>query len=155
MKILIQGNSGAGKTTLGKELASELGYSRLVLDDIAFTGIDFKLVENAILRKKVNEFITANHNHVISGNYNSQLEDMTRIDAQLIIYLVPSYFKNMSYLLRRTWLRCYYKIPVCNGNVETFKQALFTKDSILLWAHCNYHIQKKQAYDLSKSYDFK
>jgi hypothetical protein len=41
-------------------------------------------------------------------------------------------------LFKRTFLRVFYKMPICNGNYETLSQQLTFKDSILVYQLKNY-----------------
>jgi len=85
-KVHIVGNTGAGKTTLGKELARILGVPLLPLDTLQW-GPNWTPSPRDEFRAKFQEFLDQNPNGwVIDGNYYSVLRDLMEKHQTDVIY---------------------------------------------------------------------
>jgi hypothetical protein len=69
----------------------------------------------------------------VDGNY-STLRDLTWERADTVVWLDYSLWVVMTRVVRRTFTRIFARIELWNGNRESLKGALFSKESILLWA---------------------
>lgn len=54
--------------------------------------------------------------------------------------------------LKRTITRAYTKEQVCNGNIESWKQSFFSKESILLWVITTHKKRQREYPILLKEY---
>ncbi|MGN0814017.1 MAG: DNA topology modulation protein FlaR [Candidatus Coproplasma sp.] len=70
MKICVIGYSGAGKSTLARILGEKYGVPVLHLDSVYWYG-DWQNLDFEQMDKRVKEFLSANQNWVIDGNYYS------------------------------------------------------------------------------------
>jgi adenylate kinase family enzyme len=133
LRVHVIGTSGAGKSTVAKHLASELGMPRLELDSI-YHQANWTPLPVEDFRSQVAEFIKY-ESWVIDGNY-STVSDLIDERATHVVWLdYPRWFV-MLRLLRRTLKRTVMRQELWNGNRETLSN-LFSRDpheNILLWA---------------------
>ena len=92
--ILIFGVAGSGKTTLGKELASRLGWQHIDLDDYFWkkdTTLPFtEFYERDVMVENLRKAIAKQPNFVMSGNYKSMLkEHFTELLVLAVFLTVP------------------------------------------------------------------
>ncbi len=128
-RIVILGCTGAGKTTFGRKLAAKLGYPATDLDDLNWLpGWTMRPTEEFFSRAKD----AASHPQwVIIGNY-SKVREAIWPKADAFIWLDYPFPRIFWQLLRRSVLRAIDKNPICNGNIESWRQ-FFSKESIMLW----------------------
>jgi adenylate kinase family enzyme len=128
-RIVILGCTGSGKTTFGRKLAARLGYPATDLDDLNWLpGWTMRPTEEFFALAKD----AASHPQwVIIGNY-SRVREAIWPRADMFIWLDYPFPRVFWQLLRRSVLRAVDKNPICNGNIESWKQ-FFSKESIMLW----------------------
>ena len=139
-RIVILGVTGSGKTTFGRALAGRLNYAATDLDDLNW-------LPGWIQRPTEEFYALANDaaqkpDWVIIGNY-SKVRTAIWPHADTFIWLdypPPLVFWR---LLRRSVLRAIDKNPICNGNIESWKQ-FFSKDSIMLWFFKSYRKRRRE-----------
>ena len=85
------------------------------------------------LRRRV-EPIVASDAWVIDGSYRSKLGDLVLDRADTVVWLDLPRRVWLPRLLRRTLLRIVRREELWNGNRETLRGALFSRDSILVFA---------------------
>jgi adenylate kinase family enzyme len=130
-RIAITGGSGAGKTTLGRELARRIdgifvevdaiqhkaGWIKATFDEIS-TGIHAALdgqsrwVVDCICEREVGDFIASS--------------------ADIIVWLDLPLATKLSRLFRRSWRRVRGRELLWNGNVETWRDVFVGRDAVLL-----------------------
>ena len=147
MRIAIVGCSCAGKSTMARKIGAELGIRVVDLDDLHWLP-GWKEVPDEELRVKVEEF-TAEEEWVTAGNYRV-VRDIIWGRATHIIWLNYSFRVVWSRALWRTFSRVFTRELVCNGNRESLRLALFSKESILLWVLQTYSKRKVEFADLLK-----
>ena len=139
-RIVILGATGSGKTTFGRALAARLDYAATDLDELNWlpgwvqrpTGEFYALANDAAQKP----------DWVIIGNY-SKVRDAVWPRADAFIWLDYPFPLVFWRLLRRSVLRAIDKNPICNGNIESWKQ-FFSKDSIMLWLFKSYRKRKRE-----------
>lgn len=131
MRIYIIGNSAQGKTTIGKELSRQTGIVSYDMDDL-FWLPNWQQIRDEEKIEVLNN-IAKKDSWIVSGNY-SKVSGVIKENATCIIWLYYPYHMNMWRSIKRSINRAWTKKEVCNGNVESWRN-LFTKDSIILWAH--------------------
>ena len=133
MRVNIVGISGVGKTTLGRRLANRLHCPFAELDDFHW-GPDWQARPREELRANVAEFVRQPA-WVIDGNYADRARDLIWPHTDLVVWLDFSLPIVVWRLLRRTVRRAVRKERLWSaGNRESFKEALFSRDSLLVWA---------------------
>lgn len=128
-RILIYGVTGSGKTALAKRLGEAAGLPWHEADQLTWEP-GWKPVPEAEQRRRI-AAICDRPEWILDTAYSSWL-DVPIERADLIVALDLPRWLSFGRLLRRTATRLADRRPVCNGNVETLRQAL-SRDSILLW----------------------
>lgn len=129
-RIVIIGTTGAGKSTLARQLAEKLNLSYIDLDDLHhMPGWRERPLED--YRRLLTE-ATHVDKWVVAGNYMTKSHDIILPSADTLIWLDMPFTSNLWQLFKRTINRIYSGEPVCNGNKETLLVQL-SKESILLW----------------------
>ncbi|EGJ29762.1 MULTISPECIES: hypothetical protein [Moorena] len=110
-KILIFGNSGAGKTTLALKLQVELSLPILDLDTITWIP-DLPGVrrEDAESERLLIDFIQKNPGWIIEGCYGSLIETAANYSSEMI-FLNPGVKKCLENNRLRPWEPHKYKTP--------------------------------------------
>lgn len=130
-RIVVVGTSGSGKTTLAHQLGALLSIPAVELDALHWEP-NWTPASLPVLRERV-ELALRGEAWVVDGNYN-KLRDLTWERADTIVWLDYSLAVIMARLMRRTFTRVFSGEELWNGNRERLGNALFSKDSILLWA---------------------
>lgn len=129
-RILVYGVTGSGKSTLALQIADVLGLPLHLADEEI--GWLPGWVERPVPDQRViAERICAEEHWVLDTAYGHWREVATS-RAQVMVALDYPRWVSLTWLLRRTAHRLRTHEPVCNGNVETWSQAL-SWDSILMW----------------------
>lgn len=139
-RVNIVGCCGAGKTTLGCDLARHLDIPAVDLDELIWLP-DWKTREETEFKTLVRGVLETD-TWVVSGNY-SRLRMEIWARAQTVIWLDYGFFVVMRQLLRRTFLRNLRGDLCCNGNRETWGR-VFSRESILLWALQTYARRRRE-----------
>ena len=142
-KIIVIGSSGAGKTTLAKNLSVALGIAHTELDSI-FHLKNWQPLDTNEFQARVEE-ITNEPEWIICGNYFNKLggEDYFS-KADTIIWCDYSFPLVFSRLLSRTLKRTITKQELWNENKESFVTNFFSKESVLLWMMHTWNEQNRR-----------
>jgi adenylate kinase family enzyme len=130
-RIVIVGTSGSGKTTLARQLGAQLNIPAVELDALYWEP-DWTSAPPPVLRERVDAALSGD-GWVVDGNY-STLRDLTWGRADTVVWLDYRLWVVMTRVVRRTFTRAFARVELWNGNRESLKKALFSKESILLWA---------------------
>jgi adenylate kinase family enzyme len=85
MKIVVIGQSGAGKSTFARQLALEMGYPILYLDSL-WHATDYSEAATIQFRQAQVEFMASHENWIVEGNYASSF-DLRLPQADQIVLL--------------------------------------------------------------------
>jgi adenylate kinase family enzyme len=124
--------SCSGKTTLGRELARRLAVPFVELDALVH-GPSWTETPDDELRALV-EPIVASDGWVIDGGYWGKLGDLVLRNADVVVWLDLPVRIWLPRLVRRTWGRIIRREELWNGNRETLRNVLFSRDSLILFA---------------------
>jgi adenylate kinase family enzyme len=145
-RILVFGTSGAGKTTLSKQLSQILQIKHIELDQVHWQP-NWAHLPKPEFREKVEDILDSSPEQqwVIDGNYKV-LWDILFPRATDIIWLDYPLYIVLWRLIIRTFLRIFYKEEICNGNVETFSSLmkLDPDKNLILYAIDNHPKLRKQ-----------
>lgn len=130
-RISIVGCSGSGKTTLARKLAAQLQIPHVELDGL-FWGRNWQAAGTEEFRDRISQAVTQ-PNWVIDGNY-LRARDLVWQRATLIVWLDYSRWRVMWQIFGRTCQRVFLAQPLWNGNRESWRQAFFSRDSMIYYA---------------------
>jgi adenylate kinase family enzyme len=140
---IVASASGNGKTTLGRELARRLDVPFVELDALVH-GPNWVQTPNDELRRLV-EPILAGESWVVDGTYRGKLGDLVLRHADVVVWLDQPIRVWLPRLLRRTSRRLRGRELLWNDNRETFRNALFGRESLLVWAF-RMHFRRRRVY---------
>lgn len=141
-RVLVVGNSGAGKTTFARALARRIGVPHRELDEV-FWGPAWTKKDPEVARGILREFLgSAAEGWVVDGNWNDSRQGLAD-DADAVLWLDYPRPVVMSRVLRRTVARAVLRRPVYHGNRESLASLVRTdpERNIVLWswtAHASY-----------------
>ena len=143
-RVNVKGTSGSGKTTFGKELARRLGVPFVELDALHH-GPDWAEPTNDEFRARMREAIdAAPEGWVIDGNYEAKLGDQVLGAADTIVWLDLPLRLKLGRLWRRTNYRLRNDVELWNGNKETWRNALWGRDSLFGWMLRTHFRQRRE-----------
>jgi adenylate kinase family enzyme len=140
---VIASASGNGKTTLGRQLAERLAVPFIEMDALVH-GPGWVETSDDDLRAQV-EPVIASGGWVIDGSYRGKLGDLVLDGAEVIVWLDLPMWVWMPRLIRRTARRIRGREELWNGNTETLRNVLFSRDSLLLFA-VRSHFRRRRIY---------
>ena len=140
-RISVVGTSGSGKTTLARQISQRLAIPHVELDALHWEP-NWTEVPDEVMRDRVTIALSCN-TWVVDGNY-SVVRDIVWGKADTLVWLDYPFWVIMKQLLWRTFWRSVTQEEVCNGNRETLQKALFSRDSILLWALQTYQKRRRE-----------
>jgi adenylate kinase family enzyme len=140
-RVVVQGTSGSGKTTVSKALATALGVECLELDGL-YQQPDWTPLDVEEFRSRVEGFVEQPR-WIVDGNY-SHVRDILWPRATLIVVIDLPKRIVMTRVIKRTFLRILRREELWNGNRESWRNALSPDPmrNIILWSwnsHSKYH----------------
>ena len=129
---VIASASGNGKTTFGRDLAGRLGVPFFELDSFHW-GPNWSEATPEELRAAVVP-IVQREAWVVDGTYRGKLGDLVLESADVVVWLDLPMRVWLPRLLQRTVRRVVRREELWNGNRETLRNVLFSRDSLLLYA---------------------
>ena len=141
--VILASASGNGKTTLGRELARRLDVPFHELDALHH-GPGWAEATADVLRARV-EPLVAEDEWVVDGAYRGKLGDLVLDRADLVVWLDLPLRVWLPRLLRRTVRRVVTREELWNGNRETLRNVLFSRESLILYA-LRSHFRRRRKY---------
>jgi adenylate kinase family enzyme len=131
-RVVVFGTTGSGKSTLAEKLAQQKGL-RLIELDALYWGRDWQGAPVELFRHRV-ERETRDGDWIVVGNYG-QVRDLVWRPADTLIWLDLPLSIVMWRLFWRTLRRVVSGEELWGtGNRETWRNAFFSRQSILVWA---------------------
>jgi hypothetical protein len=130
-RVVVVGTSGSGKTHLAQALAQRLGLAHVELDAL-FWQPHWQGTPREVFREKVSAALAAPA-WALDGNYRS-VRDLTWGRATALVWLDYPLPLVMWRLARRTFGRMARRELLWGTNHEQLGTAVFSRDSIFLWA---------------------
>jgi adenylate kinase family enzyme len=143
-RISVKGTSGSGKSTVALALARRLGIAYIELDALHH-GPNWSEPTAEEFRVRVGEVMeSAPGGWVIDGNYDSKLGDLVVDEADTIVWLNLPLSVTFPRVVRRSVHRIRNDVELWNGNRETWRDQLASRDSIFLWMVKSHVRQRRQ-----------
>lgn len=132
-RIAIYGPSGSGKTTIGRELAPLLGVPFVELDAVFHARPGWQDLSREEFRREAIALLAAHPDGLVfDGNYD-HVRDLVLPRTDSVVWLRLPFHVVYPRLVARTLRRGFSNAELWGGNHETLGQALFSRDSMLLW----------------------
>lgn len=128
-RILVYGVTGSGKTTAALAIGSRTGLPVTLVDEL--TWLPGWVPVGASVQREVIGDIVAGERWVLDSSYSDWL-GFVLPRTELVVALDYPRRLSLARLVRRTVSRVITKEPLCNGNVEGWRNAV-GRDSIILW----------------------
>lgn len=151
-RIVVIGSSCSGKSTFSQSLAFKKEIEYIELDQLHWLP-NWIERSDAEFRTLVNEAVSTD-SWVVDGNY-SVARDIIWPQATEIIWLNHSFSLVLYRSFSRSIKRVMTKEKLFSGNVESFKQTFFSRDSIILWVLKTYHQKRKNYSNILKAVEKK
>jgi adenylate kinase family enzyme len=132
-RIAIIGTSGAGKTTLGREIARRMNTVFVEVDSIQHKAHWTKATVEE-LRAGIEARIGGRDSWVIDDTCQRELGDFVSGRVDVILWLDLPLLLKLRRLCRRSWRRVRTREVLWNGNFETWRDVFVGKDSVLVHA---------------------
>lgn len=129
-RVVVLGMSGAGKSSLARELATKLAVPHVELDAL-FWGPNWKPKPAATFRELTHAAVTA-PGWVVDGNYSS-VRDIVWPRATIAVWLNFPLRVVLWRVFWRTMRRLLGREALWHGNRESFRRTFLSRDSILWW----------------------
>ena len=142
-KVAVIGGTGSGKSTVAQQLAERLGVPHIELDALFWkpgwvmpTAEEFRPVVEAALDQD---------GWVADGNYSTRLRNVVLDQADLVVWLDMPFWTKFWRLLRRTHRRIRTREVLWGTNVDTWRGAFLSRDSLFWWL-LKTHFPNKRKY---------
>jgi adenylate kinase family enzyme len=139
-RIVVIGMSGAGKTTLARKLAAQLGTTHIELDSLHWDR-DWTPRPLDRFRALAAEAVAAER-WVADGNYSS-VRDVVWPRATTIIWLNLPFRVVFGRVLARSLRRAFTGETLWQGNRESLTRTFFSRESILWWVITQYGAKRR------------
>jgi adenylate kinase family enzyme len=140
-RIVVIGTTCSGKTTLAAQLAQRLGVRHVELDALNWQP-NWTETPLDVFRASIADALSANA-WVVDGNYR-KVRDIVWTHADTIIWLDYPLPVILARLFKRTLRRVVTREELWNGNRETLRGTLLSRDSLLLWALKTYRRRRRE-----------
>lgn len=141
-RVVVIGDSCAGKTTFARALALRLAAPHVQLDEHNWLP-NWQAASTEVFRASVAAATTGSA-WVVDGNYTHKLQDLVWAKADTIIWLDPPLWLILVRFFRRSFWRAFTREEVWNGNRESLRNSIFSKESLLVWIVTTHGRRQKQ-----------
>ncbi len=131
-RVNVKGSSGSGKSTFARELAAKLDLPYVELDALHH-GPNWSEPTPAEFRDRIRPIVDREA-WVIDGNYEWKLGDLVMREADLVVWLDLPLALKLRRLWRRTRHRIRNDVELWSGNRESWKNALWGRESLFVWS---------------------
>lgn len=150
-RIVVVGTTGTGKTILAQELSKRLGIPHVELDALYWEPHWIEPTVE-VFREKVSRAVSGEA-WVVDGNY-SKVRDLVWPRADTIVWLDLSLPVILRRLARRTLQRLLTQEELWSGNRERLRTALFSRNSLFIWALKTYRRRRRDFSALPSNPEF-
>jgi adenylate kinase family enzyme len=148
---IVTSASGCGGTTVGRELAARV--------DVPFYELDALFWKRGWVESTGDELrvavepIVATDAWVIDGSYQSKIGQLVLGSADVVVWLDLPMRIWLPRLVRRTFLRARTGEELWHGNYESFRKALLSRDSLLLFTLRHFRARRRTYPERFADYD--
>jgi adenylate kinase family enzyme len=150
-RIVVVGTTGSGKTMLARELAKRLGIPYVELDALYWEP-QWTEPTVEVFRERVSRAVSGEA-WVVDGNY-SKVRDLVWPRADTVVWVDFSLPVILQPLVRRTFQRVVTQEELWSGNRERLRTALFSRNSLFVWALKTYRRRRREYSALPRMSEF-
>ena len=143
MRVAILGTSGAGKTTLGRELARRLDGVFIEVDALQHKA-NWGRASPDEVGGEIRAAIAGKTEWVIDSTCEREVGDFVSEQADVIIWLDLPLALKLFRLFRRSWRRVRTREVLWNGNTESWRDVFLGRDSVLVHPVRKHFPQRRQ-----------
>lgn len=140
-RIAVIGTTGSGKTTLAFRLARRMGIPHVELDSLHWDP-GWTAAPREQFRARVAHALGGD-SWVTDGNY-SAVRDIVWARADTVAWLDYALPVILTRVTGRTLRRVLTRQVLWNQNRERFREAFFSRESIILWALTTYRRRRRE-----------
>jgi adenylate kinase family enzyme len=140
-RIAVLGMTATGKSTLARHLARLLGVPHIELDGIVH-GPNWVDLSDEEFHARTAAALSGD-GWVVDGNY-AAVRDLTIGQAETVVWLDYPIFIPLWRVFPRTLRRIIRKEELWNGNRETWRGALFGRDSLVVWIVKMHRVRRRE-----------
>jgi adenylate kinase family enzyme len=140
-RVSVVGTSGSGKTTTARRIAERFDIPHVELDALHW-GPGWTPAPRQVFRARVAGEVQGD-TWVVDGNY-SKVRDIVWNRAEMVVWLDYALPVILGRLVRRTVRRSVKQEELWNGNRESLRVSLFSRESVVLWALRTYWRHRKE-----------
>jgi adenylate kinase family enzyme len=146
-RFSVAGTSGAGKSTVGRAIASRLDLPYFELDSL-FHGPNWSEPPPGEFQRRVLASIDGLDGWVVDGNYHSKLDELVLERADTFVWLDLPLRVSLRRIWRRTWSRILRREELWAGNRERIWTAFVKRESLVHWAVKSHFRHRREFPDL-------
>jgi adenylate kinase family enzyme len=150
-RIIVVGTSGVGKTTLARTIAERLNLSHIEMDALHWEA-NCTPAAPELFRERVKTAVSQ-ESWVMDGGYGV-VRGLTWGRANLLLWLDYPLPLLLSRLMRRTFRRVATQEELWNGNRESVRLWLFSRDSLLYYVLKTYRRRRRDLARLLSSPEY-
>jgi adenylate kinase family enzyme len=140
-RFTVVGTSGSGKTMVASHIAQRLGIPHVELDALHWEP-GWAEAPLDVFRERVAQALDGD-GWAVDGNY-SKVRDLIWSRADTVVWLDYALPVIMGQLIGRTLRRIVTREELWGSNRESLSKALFSRESILLWALQTYRRRREE-----------
>jgi adenylate kinase family enzyme len=149
-KVAVMGDTGSGKSTVSRLLAERLGVPHIELDAL-FWKPGWVMPSAEEFRPVVEAALDPN-GWVVDGNYRTTLGTFVLGQADLVVWLDMPLRTKFWRILRRTIRRIRTREVLWGTNVDTWRGAFMSRDSLFWWVLKTHFPSRRRYPELIASY---
>jgi adenylate kinase family enzyme len=130
-RVLVLGNSCAGKTTFAKKLSEQLNSKHVELDAL-FWEANWTEADSDVFRSRVSKALDSEL-WIVDGNYKSKIKDIVWPHADAFVWLDPPLLTVLVRFFLRSFGRSFRRELLWGGCRESLRNSIFRRDSLLMW----------------------
>ncbi len=130
-RIVVIGNSCAGKTTFSTKLAKLLNTKHIELDAL-FWEPNWVEANLETFRSRVASALQSD-SWIVDGSYRGRIKDLVWPKADTIIWLDPTLTTILQRFFLRSFKRTLTREKLWQGCQESLRNSIFRRDSLLAW----------------------
>ncbi|KAJ7056725.1 hypothetical protein C8F01DRAFT_359277 [Mycena amicta] len=132
-RVHVVGNAGAGKSTVGRELAEILDVPYIALDELFWKPHWAKEPDEQFRANVEKALAAASNGWVVDGNYGRRIGDIVELQSTDEIWLDPPLLLYLPRIIVRTFARLFRLAKPCSPGCEETFDVFFSRENMIWW----------------------